>query len=80
MLDRNTWNHLNIYKLFVLRIVNWSSKGLLVTLNHEIICKLLVLDKNSWNYIILKIIGCPVRRGYNILTVPIAKGQDLPTK
>ena len=62
---------MTVWKLFVLRIVTWSYNYLqniviinirnhiIVwnTWNHTIVCKLLELDRNTWNYTTLQIIS-----------------------
>ena len=56
VLDKNTWDHLTLCKLFVLRMVVWclivdSGLLLLVTRNNRTVYKLLLLDRNTWNQV-----------------------------
>ena len=61
VLARNTWYHVTVHKLFVLKIIEviivYKGLLLLVSSNHIIVCELLVLDRNSWDPITMQIIS-----------------------
>ena len=61
ILDRNTWNHITVWKVFVFDRNTWNhitmSKLFVLdknTWNHTTLCKLFILDENTWNYISMR--------------------------
>ena len=82
MLDRKTWNHSTVCKLFVLRIVTWSYNCLqmIIISSYLKACDGLQIISIRSEYLkpynCVLIISHPVSRVKNIIIVSSAEGQD----